>query len=306
MNTENSQTIYRGRFAPSPTGPLHFGSLLAAMGSYLQAKQHHGSWLVRIEDVDTPRTIKGASDDILRTLEAYGFEWDEQVVFQSQRTEAYESVIQTLADDGHIYHCNCSRKDIMSVAPVVETGPVYPGTCRDKKHINPRSSSIRVRTHNQPITFKDAIQGTLSQEVERETGDFVIKRADGLYAYQLAVVVDDAWQGITEVVRGYDLFVLTPRQILLQQLLSYPTPTYAHLPVASHQNGEKLSKQTGAHAIPITGISQVLCHAMQFYNQQPPPGLEKAPVHDFWQWAIESWRLSRIPPLPHIPFSESN
>lgn len=223
-------TRYVGRFAPSPTGRLHFGSLIAATGSYLQARSQGGRWLVRIDDLDPPRQQPGASAHILRTLEAYGLHWDGEVVYQSRRTSVYLHALEKLLDTGHAYHCDCSRKDVDARGRIGPFGLVYPGTCRARGLSSGRGRSLRLRTHDRPISFDDALQGHYGQRLESEVGDFIVRRADGLIAYHLAVVVDDAAQGVTQVARGADLLDSTPRQIHLQQLLGLPTPDYLHLP----------------------------------------------------------------------------
>ena len=267
---------YRGRFAPSPTGPLHFGSLVAALGSYLDAKYHHGNWLVRMEDLDTPRCVAGAADDILRTLEVYGLHWDGEVIYQSQRTSAYEHALQQLQDAGVAYPCCCTRKEIADSALHGIDGPVYPGTCRNGVPAGRTARAWRVNTHlpnSSPVSFIDSLQGRISQRIENDIGDFVVKRADDLFAYQLAVVVDDAYQGITDVVRGADLLLSTPRQILLQQLLALPTPHYLHLPVIVNAQGEKLSKQTLAEPLRKDMVVVTLFQALLQLQQCPDPQL---------------------------------
>jgi glutamyl-Q tRNA(Asp) synthetase len=242
---------YRGRFAPSPTGPLHFGSLVGALASYLDARAHGGTWLVRIEDIDGPRTVPGADRQILSTLESFGMHADEPPVWQSARTADYEKALQTLQDAGLVYPCGCSRKEIadsLANAHARHTTLAYPGTCRDGlKGKSPRAWRLRVPEPGAAtVAFDDRWQGPQSQDLAAEVGDFVLKRADGQWAYQLAVVVDDASQGITHVVRGVDLLDSTARQIYLQRALHLPTPAYLHVPVVVDANGEKLSKQTGA------------------------------------------------------------
>ena len=247
MRSFNSS--YCGRFAPSPTGPLHFGSLVAAVGSYLDAKFNRGKWLVRIEDLDWQRTVPGAAKEILYTLEALGMEWDDTVVYQSQRTKIYQDALNELNQLGMIYPCTCSRKEIADSSILGLHGPIYPGTCFKNRLPVKGAHSLRIHTHNHPILFYDILKGEYSQKLNSEVGDFVLRRADGIYAYQLAVVVDDAAQLISHVVRGADLLDSTPRQIFLQQSLGYYTPQYLHLPVVTNALGEKLSKQT--HAAPI-------------------------------------------------------
>ena len=241
---------YVGRFAPSPTGPLHFGSLLAAIASYLQAKSEGGRWLVRIEDIDPPREVRGADAEILRALERYGFVWDGPVLYQSRQTEWHRELVERLFAEGHAYACGCSRRELAG-APRGPLGPIYPGTCRSG--CRARRTSIRVRTGSYPVAFHDRLQGIQAQRLESESGDFVIRRRDGLIAYQLAVAADDAAQAVTEVVRGIDLMDSTPRQIHLQRLLGLSTPAYAHIPVAVNARGKKLAKSTGASAIPPAG-----------------------------------------------------
>jgi len=245
-------STYRGRFAPSPSGPLHFGSLVAALGSYLDAKAHGGEWLVRIEDIDTPRNVPGAADDILRTLERFGLEWDGPVLYQSFRIDAYEAALEELRRCNLVFPCGCSRKDV---------GDRYPGTCRLGLTGRLGTPSWRFRVHGETVHFIDRRLGPQSQNVEDYVGDFVLKRADGLFAYQLAVVVDDAFQGITDVVRGEDLLDSTARQILLQSALSLPQPQYLHLPIVLNDTGQKLSKQTGATALDPNRVKELLAEA---------------------------------------------
>jgi len=287
---------YRGRFAPSPTGPLHFGSLIAAVGSYLEAKQHNGEWLVRIEDLDPPREVAGASTLILRTLERYGFEWDGEVWYQSRRHEAYMAALETLAQDGLSYRCGCSRKEVSEQQQRLRLPEgVYPGTCRRQQVSAHQRHAIRLLTEGQQASFNDGIQGVVEEDVEREVGDFVLRRADGLFAYQLAVVVDDAEQGITEVVRGSDLLSSTARQIVLQQSLGYPLPHYQHLPVAVNAHGQKLSKQTFAPSLNIDNPLPALWQALHFLGQQPIPELLEGDLSNLWQWALSHWHPERIP-----------
>lgn len=241
--------VYRGRFAPSPTGPLHFGSLVAAAGSWMDARLHGGKWLVRIEDIDEVRTVPGADTLILRTLEAYGLEWDEEVVWQTQRHDLYAAALQSLGS--RCFSCACSRKDV---------GEQYPGTCRDGLPEGKTGRVIRLRTSVEPVQFHDRRLGWFSEPLS----DFVLQRADGLYAYQLVVVVDDAAQEITDVVRGADLLDSTPRQIFLQQQLQVPTPRYLHLPLALNTDGQKLSKQNHAPPVAPTGDAQLLAQALRF------------------------------------------
>lgn len=288
-------TGYRGRFAPSPTGPLHFGSLVAAVGSYLEAKTRGGEWLVRIEDLDPPRVVPGTGDAILRTLAACGMQWDGPVAHQSARGDAYHAALHELRQRGLVYPCACSRREIADSGIAGVEGYVYPGTCRPGLPPGRAARALRVATRGAAVEFDDAVQGRIAQNLETEIGDFVLYRYDQVYAYQLAVVVDDAEQGITDVVRGADLLDSTPRQIYLQRLLRLPTPRYAHLPVAMNEQGEKLSKQTQATPIDASRPLPSLIEALRFLGQQPPPELEQAGVAAMWTWAIPNWRLERVP-----------
>ena len=284
---------YRGRFAPSPTGSLHFGSLVAALGSYLDARSHHGQWLVRIEDLDPPREVPGAADEILRTLDAFGFEWDGTVAYQSTRLEAYQATLDDLLRERHAFGCACTRKEVAQDGRSGPEGPIYPGTCRDRPRQGRKPRSIRLRTEGVTLAFNDRVRGTFSQALESEVGDFVIRRADGLFAYQLAVVVDDAWQRITQVVRGADLLASTPRQIHLQRLLRLPTPEYAHLPLVLDAQGRKLSKQQADLPVPRRQPLRALLEAYRFLGQ-PLPATAPGSLREFWDWALGHWDLSRV------------
>jgi glutamyl-Q tRNA(Asp) synthetase len=281
---------------------LHFGSLVAAVGSYLDARANNGEWLLRIEDVDEPRTVPGAADDILRTLETFGFEWDGEVVTQSRRLDLYHAALVRLQLDGEVYPCACSRREIADSASraSVDGGLAYPGTCRAGLADGRAARSWRMRVPDRELSFEDRVQGALRQNLEREVGDFILLRADGQYAYQLAVVFDDALQGVNSVVRGADLLDSTPRQIWLQQRLGVPTPAYAHLPVATNAVGEKLSKQTQAPAVnPLHG-SAALAEVLQFLGHPVPPTLRGAPLVEFWQWAVSAWSIARVPAVRGI------
>ncbi len=282
---------YVGRFAPSPTGPLHFGSLLAAVASYLEARQQRGRWLLRIEDIDPPREQPGASQSIIAALERYGFAWDGDIIFQSRSDAAHRKALRKLLDDGLAYPCGCSRRDLAEM-PRSSLGAVYPGTCRDGT--NAVETAIRIRTDDTAIAFADALQGMRTSRLESESGDFVIRRRDGLIAYHLAVVVDDHLQGVTDVVRGIDLMDSTPRQIWLQRLLAYATPGYVHIPVAVYEDGSKLSKLTGAPGLPPEPAGAILVAALAALGQCPPDGLAAAPVETVWAWALEHWNLRAL------------
>lgn len=286
---------YRGRFAPSPTGPLHFGSLVAAVGSFLDARASGGAWLLRMENLDRPRCVAGAADAILRTLEALGLHWDGPVMHQSARDAAYAAALSRLEQQGQIYGCACTRREIADSALAGIDGPVYPGTCRDGLPPGRAARAWRVRTAGKRVVFNDAVQGCVEQDLGRDIGDFVLRRADGLFAYQLAVVVDDADQGITDIVRGADLLDSTPRQIHLQRLLGLPTPRYAHLPVAVNAQGEKLSKQTLAAAVDARQPVPLLNRVLEFLGQPQVADCAPDDLSAFWPAAISSWRLERVP-----------
>ena len=292
---------YVGRFAPSPTGPLHFGSLVAAVASYLQARTNAGHWLLRIEDIDPPREQSGAVAEIIDALRHYGFAWDGETIFQSRSRGAHEAALQTLVDKGLAYPCGCSRRELAD-APRGPLGAIYPGTCRNG--CSATHTAIRVRTNNRPITFEDGLQGLCSQRLESESGDFVIRRRDGLIAYQLAVVVDDHLEGISEVVRGIDLIDSTPRQIWLQRLLGYRTPRYFHIPVVAHANGDKLSKLTGAPGIDSHDVPNTLVAALKALRQGPPEELRDATVENIWLWAMANWRIDTLHGIKSISAQE--
>lgn len=303
---------YRGRFAPSPTGPLHFGSLVSALASWLDARAHGGAWLVRVEDIDGPRTVPGAAEDILATLAAFGFHTDEPPEWQSRRTGLYRAALDRLIAAGHVYPCGCTRKEIADSqlrAHERHTTLIYPGTCRDGLH-GKRARAWRLRVPDEAtadapagargnpalIRFGDRWQGPQQQNLATEVGDFVLLRADGQWAYQLAVVVDDAEQRITHVVRGADLLDSTARQIWLQQCLGVPTPAYLHVPVVTNADGEKLSKQTGAQALDASRPLEALLAAARHLGLElhgPAP----ATLAAFQLDAIDAWkrRLGQLP-----------
>jgi glutamyl-Q tRNA(Asp) synthetase len=299
-----SPVTYRGRFAPSPTGPLHFGSLVAAVGSYLCARQAGGEWLVRIEDLDTPRVAPGSADQILRTLETFGFQWTGSILHQSSRREAYEAATQQLLASGLAYHCSCSRSELQAaqqtnklsgLSNLLDTDELrYPGLCRNGPRDPTRMTAVRLFVTPGEIAVTDFVQGRFTVDVSAEVGDFVIRRRDQLHAYQLAVVVDDAFQGISAVVRGADLLHSTPRQMFLQRLLRLPVPMYAHLPVVTDANGIKLSKSAGAAAIDIDRPVFELWRALEFLQQAPPAHLCRAGLATLWEWAIQHWQLQRL------------
>lgn len=279
-----------GRFAPSPTGPLHFGSLLAALASYLDMRSRDGIWLLRIEDLDPPREQPGAADAILYALDALGLHWDGSVVYQSQRHEAYLAALEQLLQQG-AYRCSCSRKQLKSRGAI----PLYDGHCR--RHPPPDSARCAVRvSHPWPeIQFHDRIQGTQHYHWAPEQGDFVVFRRDGLFAYQLAVVVDDAAAGVTDILRGSDLLDETPHQIALQTLLGYPVPRYAHIPVITNAAGQKLSKQNLAPALDLSQVPALLRRALYCLGQQPPAELTGASRDELLRWAISHWNIDAVP-----------
>lgn len=274
-----------GRFAPSPTGELHFGSLVAAVASFLNAKSRGGRWLVRVEDIDPPREIAGSADRILHSLQTFGLRSDEPVVFQGQRKDQHRSAVDQLLDSGQAYWCGCSRKDIPSSG-------IYPGTCSKGIPAGKSPRAVRLRTSEQPVCFDDLVQGKIRENLAETVGDFVIWRADGLPAYQLAVVVDDAFQGVTEVVRGHDLLSSTGRQIHVANCLGLNSPSYAHHPVVVTPDRQKLSKRLNSDPIVAASRRQTLAEALRFLGQPCPRGLD---IDDSWSWALANWDLSRIP-----------
>lgn len=283
----DSAPAYRGRFAPSPSGALHFGSLVAALGSYLQARSQGGTWLVRIENIDPPREVPGAASAILRELERLGLLWDGSVIYQRDRQSAHRAALEDLRARGLVYRCRCSRR-------LVGSGP-YPGTCRESGLSPAVPGADRIRIDPGTIAFTDLLHGTRRDTLAETCGDFVIWRVEDWPAYHLAVVVDDAAAGITEIVRGGDLLPVTPRQIFLQQRLNLPTPAYCHLPLALDLDGSKLSKQTRATAIAGTPAPNLLSAALDFLGHAPPAPLTGAPVTELMAWAISHWRPAQIP-----------
>lgn len=286
-----AQPFYRGRFAPSPTGSLHLGSLTTAIASYLEAKAHKGEWLLRIEDIDPRRRVREAVSDILHTLEAHGLYWDGSVSFQANRSVAYSQATQQLLDCKMAYPCGCSRRNRI----IGDSGQsIYPGTCRNGLPPGKRARTIRVRTHNEPIRFTDGLRGFCEQRLESNVGDFVIRRAEGFYAYQLAVVVDDAEQKITHVLRGADLLDSTPRQIHLQGCLNYNSPQYTHIPIVVDESGGKLNKSSGAPVLSGNKTGNNLWCALKLLDQNPPRSLYRAAPKTIWEWAHENWSLGNI------------
>jgi len=296
---------YVGRFAPSPTGPLHFGSLVAAVGSFLEARRHRGQWLVRMEDLDPPRVMPGAADAILRLLEACGLHWDRTVIRQSARSDAYHAALHALRALERIYPCGCSRREIADSGIAGLEGFVYPGTCRHGLMGDKRARALRLRVDGPPIAFEDGLQGPIVQDLAQDVGDFLLYRFERVFSYHLAVVVDDAAQGVTHVVRGADLLDSTPRQIHLQRLLGLPTPRYIHLPVVVDESGEKLSKQTLAAPVSAEHPMPALFDALRFLGHTPPEGLRRGESRDLWDWARENWGLHSVPRIRHRPLDEA-
>jgi glutamyl-Q tRNA(Asp) synthetase len=289
------ESHYRGRFAPSPTGALHLGSLLTAVASFLDARSRGGEWLLRMEDLDPPRETPGAAAGILRTLERLGLYWDGEVLYQSRRSEAYRHSLEQLSRAGLVYPCACSRREIRENALPGAAVSLYPGTCRAGLPPGRKARALRLRVPPVSMRFRDRLQGQLDEWLPTKVGDFVLRRADGLFAYQLAVVVDDALQGISDIVRGADLLDSTGRQIFLQQALGVPTPCYLHLPVVVNQNGVKLSKQTGARPVDRDPPRTILVRALELLGQSVPAEVRDAGVEEFWAWAAASWAPERIP-----------
>lgn len=288
---------YIGRFAPSPTGLLHIGSLLTALASYADARAHDGKWLLRIEDLDPPREMQGAADHILFTLEQFGFEWDGEVVYQSQRHALYQAALDDLRACGWVYPCDCSRKHWHQQARLGADGFVYNGACANKNVFRQpeKTPAWRIRVPDEWLAFDDAIVGRYAQNLQHEIGDFVLLRADGYWAYQLAVVVDDAAQGITHIVRGQDLLISTPRQIFLQRCLKVSSTHYAHLPLLTNLAGQKWSKQTQAPAIDAMYAATQLRQVMNYLHIPAAPADLTQP-RDLLAWTIAHWQIARIRP----------
>jgi glutamyl-Q tRNA(Asp) synthetase len=285
-----------GRFAPSPTGPVHFGTLIAAVASYLQARQAGGQWLLRIEDLDPPRVVAGATAALLLLLEDLGFEWDGTVLYQSTRFERYRDIIEMLRCQRLVFECSCSRREILASAPHPgEEGPVYPGTCRQGVRGSRGERSLRLRVTDEEVCYGDGIQGEQRQNLEREVGDFVLYRADGVFAYQLAVVIDDMDSGVTQVVRGADLLFSTARQIRLYRCLGAEPPAYFHHPLVLGADGQKLSKRHGEYTL-ITAANgaRMLWRALDFLGQSPLPELAGATPHEVLGWGRENFSIDKV------------
>lgn len=286
---------YIGRFAPTPSGPLHFGSMLAAIGSWCDARAHLGIWQLRIDDIDPPRIAGGATDEILRCLGAFGLEWDSDIVYQSRRADAYHAALHFLREHAQVFACACSRREISESGLAGADGALYPGTCRGGLPPGRAARALRLRVDEAAIVFDDALQGKTAQQLETQVGDFVLYRIDHVYSYHLACAVDDAEQGITHVVRGADLLDSTPRQIHLQHLLGLPTPEYLHLPVAVDETGFKLSKQTLARPVDASRPAPVIHDALKLLGQHPPAELARLTAREAMSWAVAHWRREDLP-----------
>lgn len=292
--TATTSTPYIGRFAPTPSGHLHFGSLVAALASYLDARSVGGRWLMRMEDLDPPREEPGAQAAILNALESYGFEWDGEMVRQSDRHDAYAEVLNRLFNHGLAYACTCSRKQLEPYHGI------YPGFCRNAGH-DTKDAAIRLRVPELEYHFIDRVQGEYRQHLGREVGDFVIRRRDGLYAYQLAVVLDDAWQGVTDIVRGADLLDSTPRQLYLQELLGLPQPRYLHIPLITQPDGNKLGKSYRSPPLTEDQATPLLLRALRALGHNPGAELAYATPREVLNWGIAHWDAGLIPRTLNLP-----
>ena len=297
-------TIYHGRFAPSPTGPLHYGSLLTAVASYLQARSNHGVWTVRIENIDPSREPKGCIQDILDTLRDYGFIWDGKPYIQIERIHYHLRIAEYLVQQGHAFRCQCSRKTLSMSAQTGAMGPLYPGTCRHLQLSPDQTHVIRVITDHTRLSFLDRNYGWQSYDMARESGDFVIVRADKLPSYILAATLDDIQQGYTEIVRGQDLLAITARQLYLSALLDKPRCAFLHIPIITNDQGEKLSKQTHAPALCKWHARHMLLQVLEDLGQSPPQRLRWSSLNALWSWAITHWDANRIPNCPTITYRD--
>ena len=287
---------YIGRFAPSPTGPLHLGSLCTALAGFLQARKHQGLWLLRIDDLDTPRNIKGAADSILKTLDAFALHWDDREVYQSHCLENYEEILNDLAKNKLIYPCSCSRKTLSDNHPCL---------CRNRQTLPDSPYSLRIKADQRIVSFQDDLQGLISHQLAGQKSDFILKRKDRIIAYQFAVVVDDDLQQVNHVVRGVDLLDSTPKQIYLQQLLGLTTPNYMHVPVIIDEDGYKLSKQTRATAVDLNNPQAVIFKLLCLLKQNPPGELRHAPATELLDWAIGNWNPALLKNFQTICKSDS-
>lgn len=297
MTTQITPHKYIGRFAPSPTGPLHFGSLVTAVASYCLAKQQNGQWLIRVDDLDQPRVVSGMADKILHQLDTFGLHWDGTVSYQSNHTKRYAEILDHLDQLKLIYPCWCSRKEILASAPHFGIdGPIYPRTCLTDVRVKDNPPALRLKTNHTPTIYQDDLQGSVQQILETDVGDFTLCRGDGVFSYQLAVVVDDHDSGITHVVRGRDLLASTPRQIYLFNCLGFSVPYYTHLPLALDPSGEKISKRHHQVAFCASQTPQYfLYHALTFLGQSPPIDLIQHSTETILTWAIQHFSIGNIP-----------
>ncbi|WP_326498462.1 tRNA glutamyl-Q(34) synthetase GluQRS [Methylobacter sp. YRD-M1] len=289
-----------GRFAPSPTGPLHFGSLYTALAGFLQARSQQGKWLLRIDDLDTPRNAKGSIDHILKTLDIFGLHWDDNIYYQSHNLDVYEDALHELKENRLIYACTCSRKMLAETHPEQAQADIYPGICRDKPPPTHTPHAFRIKTDNRIISFQDELQGFIAQNLAEQHGDFILKRKDGIIAYQFAVVVDDHRQQINHVLRGFDLLDSTPKQIYLQQQLGLATPQYMHVPIIIDTQGYKLSKQTLAQAVDLKAPNKLIFELLTLLKQAPPNELKHAETTELLDWAIAHWNPKPLEKLRAI------
>ncbi len=291
-----SSTPIIGRFAPTPSGPLHFGSLVSALASYCQAKSQQGQWLIRIEDVDTPRVVDGSADQILNHLELFGFEWDGEIIYQSDQFERYEAAVRQLLKRGNAFYCHCSRRNLRQAnARSGPLGLIYPGTCRTRE-LDKQNHSIRINTESAGVIhYIDRLLGQVEIDIPEQIGDFVIRRADKIFAYHLAVVMDDELQGINQIVRGADLLEATCVHLYLQQLLGLKPPEYLHVPLVRNDKGDKLSKQTGATALDTSQTAALLIEALRVLGQPIEQGLDQGTTSEVVEQAVRSWDYRRIP-----------
>lgn len=305
-----NQVEYRGRFAPTPSGDLHFGSLVCAVGSYLQARKQKGEWLLRIDDLDLPRAVPGATERILKTLETFHLFWDGEVEYQHYKHDQYLEILEKLKTEALAYPCYCSRKEITATAKRGKEGYIYSGTCRSVADSLKESRAFRVLTTNEKLGWNDFLFGKQESDLKEEVGDFIIWRGDNLCSYHLATVIDDFEIGVTEIVRGSDLLLSTMRQIHLLNLLDYPTPSYFHLPVVTNEKGEKLSKQTLAKPLSPKNANKDLFLALLFLEQTPPPELAEETVPTILEWGIENWDPNKIRKtlgrvMPSVEYAEN-
>jgi glutamyl-Q tRNA(Asp) synthetase len=298
---------YCGRFAPTPSGPLHFGSMIAAIASYCDARANDGTWHVRVDDIDKPRIVAGAADDILRTLTTFGLAWDGRIVYQSRNSDSYHAAVHLLRNRAHVFNCSCSRKDINEASDTGMDRPLYPGTCRNGMRAGRRARSLRLQIDDDAQAgFIDLLQGSVSQQLASAVGDLVLYRSGGVFSYHLACAVDDAQLGVTHIVRGADLIESTPRQIHLQNLIGLATPAYLHVPMATNDQGQKMSKQTGADGVDSTRPGEVIHAVLKFLGQRPPPDLAQEPARTAIEWAVHNWRRENLPEARDIAVISQN